>query len=308
MHSDMKKRIKYISAVAAALLLAAAISVSSFANWYDDVGGGTYKEIKGKGFVADTFCGVDALYNENDSYYQCNELIMRFYREAFGLEVLAYANTGLVMLTEGYAFEPTSEPKKGDVVYCTAAMRGSSSDHWAIVKDYSDGKLTLFEQNVVWEGKAGVGRRLKYPSDSYYLYTPVGLGGNADPVPRGVSQTVTEKPTTAAPTTAKATTSKPTTVKQTTAKATVKDSDAETTVLSTAAATTVTTTLSETTTEFTCVPSTIAVPATHASTAPITSAEAKDASDGYAAKLLPLCAGLAAVMVMVILIIKNKRK
>lgn len=282
----MKKRIKYISVVAAALLLAAAISVSSFANWYDDVSGGTYKEIKGKDFVADTFCGVDALYNENDSYYQCNELIMRFYREAFGLEVLAYANTGLVMLTEGYAFEPTSEPKKGDVVYCTAAMRGSSSDHWAIVKDYSDGKLTLFEQNVVWEGKAGVGRRLKYPSDSYYLYTPVGLGGNADPVPRGVSQTVTEKPTTtAAPTTAKVTTA-----------------------LSTSTVATATTALSETATGFISVPSTTAVPATHASTAPVTSAEAKNASDGYAAKLLPLCAGLAAVMIIVILIIKNKRK
>lgn len=306
----MKKRIKYISVVAAALLLAAAISVSSFANWYDDVGGGTYKEIKGKGFVADTFCGVDALYNENDSYYQCNELIMRFYREAFGLEVLAYANTGLVMLTEGYAFEPTSEPKKGDVVYCTAAMRGSSSDHWAIVKDYSDGKLTLFEQNVVWEGKAGVGRRLKYPSDSYYLYTPVGLGGNADPVPRGVSQTVTEKPTTtAAPTTAKATTAKPTTVKQTTVKATVKATATKTTALSTSAvATTATTALSETTTEFISVPSTAAVSTTHVSTAPVTSAEAKNASDGYAAKLLPLCAGLAAVMIIVILIIKNKRK
>ena len=305
----MKKRIKYISAVAAALLLAAAISVSSFANWYDDVGGGTYKEIKGKGFVADTFCGVDALYNENDGYYQCNELIMRFYREAFGLEVLAYENTGLVMLTEGYAFEPTSEPKKGDVVYCTAAMRGSSSDHWAIVKDYSDGKLTLFEQNVVWEGKAGVGRRLKYPSDSYYIYTPVGLGGNADPVPRGVSQTVTEKPTTTAAPTTKATTSKPTTVKQTTVKATVKTTATMTTALSTSAvATTVTTALSETATGFTFVPSTTAAPATHASTAPVTSAEAKNASDGYAAKLLPLCAGLAAVMIIVILIIKNKRK
>lgn len=304
----MKNKIKYISAVAAALLLAAAISVSSFANWYDDVGGGTYKEIKGKGFVADTFCGVDALYNENDGYYQCNELIMRFYREAFGLEVLAYANTGLVMLTEGYAFEPTSEPKKGDVVYCTAAMRGSSSDHWAIVKDYSDGKLTLFEQNVVWEGKAGVGRRLKYPSNSYYLYTPVGLGGNADPVPRGVSQIVTEKPTTTAAPTTKATTSKPTTVKQTTVKATVKATDAETTVLMTTAATTATTALSETTTEFIAIPSTAAVPATHASTAPVTSAEAKNASEGYAAKLLPLCAGLAAVMIMVTLIIKNKRK
>lgn len=305
----MKKRIKYISAVAAALLLAAAISVSSFANWYDDVGGGTYKEIKGKGFVADTFCGVDALYNENDGYYQCNELIMRFYREAFGLEVLAYENTGLVMLTEGYAFEPTSEPKKGDVVYCTAAMRGSSSDHWAIVKDYSDGKLTLFEQNVVWEGKAGVDRRLKYPSDSYYLYTPVGLGGNADPVPRGVSQTVTEKPTTTAAPTTKATTSKPTTVKQTTVKATVKTTATMTTALSTSAvATTVTTALSETATGFTSVPSTTAAPATHASTAPVTSAEAKNASDGYAAKLLPLCAGLAAVMIIVILIIKNKRK
>lgn len=40
----MKKRIKYISVVAAALLLAAAISVSSFANWYDDVSGGHIKK------------------------------------------------------------------------------------------------------------------------------------------------------------------------------------------------------------------------------------------------------------------------
>ena len=82
-----------------------------------------------------------------------------------------------------------------------------------------------------------------------------------------------------------------------------------TTALSTSAvATTATTALSETTTEFISVPSTSAVSTTHASTAPVTSAEAKNASDGYAAKLLPLCAGLAAVMIMVILIIKNKRK
>ena len=82
-----------------------------------------------------------------------------------------------------------------------------------------------------------------------------------------------------------------------------------TTALSTSAvATTVTTALSETATGFTSVPSTAAAPATHASTAPVTSAEAKTASDGYAAKLLPLCAGLAAVMIIVILIIKNKRK
>ena len=35
-----------------------------------------YVEIVGEGFVADTFCGVDALYNETGNTLFCNELIV----------------------------------------------------------------------------------------------------------------------------------------------------------------------------------------------------------------------------------------
>lgn len=232
---NMKKEIKKLPCIIlCVVVLLLGVAPFSFADWYDDVKSGcTWVEIKGDNFVADTFCSVDALYSENSYYYQCNELIMRFYKEAYGLDVLAYSNTGLIAMTEGYKFVEAKTPKKGDVIFVSAEMRNSSSDHWAIVKDYSGGYITMFEQNVIWDGKAAVNRQIKYPSDSYYLFTLTDENGNSVPLPNGIANETTVPTTTARPTTTKSrvtttakaketTTEKATTKKATTTAPTVK--------------------------------------------------------------------------------------
>ena len=182
------------------MVLVSVLTVNGNADWYDDVSGGKYVTIEGDAFVADTFCGVDALYSENYDYYQCNELIIRFYMDAYDLNIMAYENTGLRMLTEGYRFVQQTEPKKGDIVYSPSACRKNRGDHWAIVKDYHNGRIELFEQNVVWEDegvkKAGINRKLKFPSDYYYLYTPVALEGFPNPVLKSDRRTDTTTQTT----------------------------------------------------------------------------------------------------------------
>ena len=99
-------------------------------------------------YITDTFCGVPAYYNKN-SNIQCNEYIMRFYDHAFGLDVFAYSNTGLIMMSNGYEFQKTTVPKPGDVYYAPAEKRGKPYDHWAIVKQYNAKAhtITLIEQN-----------------------------------------------------------------------------------------------------------------------------------------------------------------
>ena len=169
------------AAVLALLTVFSVCSATVFADWYDEVSGGSYSAIIGEPYVAETFCGVEARYSLTSAQYQCNELIMRFYREAYGLEVMAYMNIGLVMLTDGYEFKTPTTPKPGDVIYSPAKFRQNKSDHWAIVKEYSNGKITLFEQNVVWNGKAGTGRKLNFPSEYYYIYTPVAKAGYPAP-------------------------------------------------------------------------------------------------------------------------------
>lgn len=234
---------KLVSVLFCIIIAVSGLVTTAYADWYDDVKSGcTWVEIEGDEFVVDTFCGVEARYNESDYYYQCNELIMRFYREAYGLEVMAYMNTGLIMLTEGYGFVEAEAPKKGDIIYVTAAMRDSGSDHWAIVKDYSNGYITMFEQNVLWEGKGAKNRQIKWPSDSYYLLTPVSLGSAPDPVLKGIEEettvTTTKKPTTTTTTTkATTTTTKPTTTKPTTTATTAKPTTTETTITTTSTTT-----------------------------------------------------------------------
>ncbi|MBQ8763171.1 MAG: hypothetical protein IJZ07_03625 [Clostridia bacterium] len=205
-----------IAVLCAVLLFVSGIVPNAFADWYDDISSGTYVEIKGKNFVADTFYGVDALYNENGPTLYCNELVIRFYKEAYGLDISA-GTSGIKMNSEGYKFVTPSKPKPGDVVYVSAAMRGTS-DHWAIVKYNKGDHLVLFEQNVVNGGKAGVERKLKYPSDSYKLYTPVSTGEKPDPVLKGSSgnSQTTEKTTKKTTVTTTATTKVTTTEKPTT--------------------------------------------------------------------------------------------
>lgn len=219
--------------LSAVLLFVSGIVPDAFADWYDDISSGPYVEIKGNNCIVDTFYGVDALYNETGSAYYCNELVIRFYKEAYGLSISA-GSSGISMKTEGYKFITPDTPKAGDVVYVSADMRGGTSDHWAIVKSCSGGYLTLFEQNVKSGGKAIINRKLKYPSDSYHLYTPVSTGEKPAPTLGSskneettkesttltTTQTTTQTTTTATqPTT---TTTKPTTTTTTRVTTTVK--------------------------------------------------------------------------------------
>ena len=243
-----------IAVLCAVLLFVSGAVPNAFADWYDDISSGTYVEIEGKNFVADTFHGVKALYNEGGPTLYCNELVIRFYEDAYGLDVSA-GTSGIEMNSEGYKFVTPSNPKPGDVVYVSAAMRGTS-DHWAIVKYNNGDHLVLFEQNVENGGKAGVERKLKYPSDSYKLYTPVSTGEKPDPVLKGSSskptETTTEKTTV---TTTVTTTEKPTTTTTrpttTTTKPTTTKPVTTTKVTTTKPSTTVTTTAVTSTTQTT---------------------------------------------------------
>lgn len=229
---------------------------------------------------------------------------MRFYKEAYGLDVMAYMNTGLIMLTEGYAFVDAQTPKKGDVIYVTAAMRGSGTDHWAIVKDYSNGYITMFEQNVVWDGKAALNRQIKYPSDSYYLLTPVSLGAAPDPVLRGAEEETTARPTATKSTTTKPTTTKPTTTKPTTTKPTTTKPETTTEITTTAVSTTATTVVS------TNQASTTAATVEHTTeTAQQTTAKNSEEKTEKKSFLIPIgvsVAALVCVIVVVEIIVKKK--
>ena len=241
-----------IAVLCAVLLFVSGAVPDAFADWYDDIYGRNYVEIRGKNFVADTFYGVDALYNEGGPTLYCSDLIIRFYKEAYGLDVSA-GRSGISMKTEGYNFITPKNAKPGDVVYVTAEMR-DSSDHWAIVKYNKGDHLVLFEQNVVYKGCAGVERKLKYPSDSYLLYTPVSTGDKPAPVLKGASGTTektTEKTT--------ITTTVPTTVTTT-----------EKTTVTTTVPTTVTTTEITTTTTKPTTTATTTKPTTTTTTKPTT--------------------------------------
>lgn len=231
-----------VALLCAVLMIVSGAVPKAFADWYDDIESGYSVKIVGQNFVADTFCGVNAYYNETgNSVYHCGELIERFYREAYGLDVeIRSTEPRLRMNTEGYKIVTTKTAKPGDVIFVSAAMRGTY-DHWAIVKYVKDGYLVLFEQNVVYNGSAGVERKLKYPSDSYIIFSPVSEGEKPAPVLKNAGsaaaepsttekKTETTKPTTTkketttqkVTTTVKPTTTKPTTTKVITTVATTK--------------------------------------------------------------------------------------
>ncbi len=217
-----------VALLCAVILIVSGAVPKAFANWYDDIQSGSWVEIKGQNFVADTFMGVKAYYNETgNSVYHCGEVVERFYREAFGLDVeIRSSEPRLRINTPGYKLVTPDFPKAGDVIFVSAEMRGRGGDHWAIVKYYENGYLVLFEQNVIHQGCAGVNRRLKYPSDSYLIFRAVRTDGTDKPSQAEASTTekkteITTAPTTAKPTTTKAvTTTKPTTTQPTTTKPT----------------------------------------------------------------------------------------
>ncbi len=322
-----------LAMLCAVLLFVSGIVPNAFADWYDDISSGRYIEIQGKNFVADTFYGVNAYYNEDGSIYHCGEIVERFYKEAYGLEV-SIGSSGIRMDTQGYKFVTPKTPKPGDVIYVSAEMRGTT-DHWALVKYCEDGYLVLFEQNVVYKGRAGVERKLKYPSKSYHIYTPVSTGEKPDPVLGGAKNeettdqttvTTTKATTTAKPTT---TTKPTTTVKPTTTiKATTTTKLTTTTKPTTTKATTtkpVSTTLittaaqavtSSETTQEAIVASVAGVTFMQVevtenyllSTVPATSAEAENNAQSKSPIVLgAVCAVLAVgIAALVVMIIKKK--
>ena len=222
----MKKASKMLMPVIAVLMISA-LALSAAASWSSDVSGGSSVTIgSDEPFTAASFLGVDALYSLTVEDYTSDELVVRFYSEAYGITITAGAS-GPAISTAGYVFKTPATPTQGDIIY------SSSSGCWAIVKSYTRGKITMFEQNVVSDGKATVNRTLKYPSDSYALYTPRPKTGyqylvlkNADSGATVLTANGRTSNTTAVSTTAttKATTTAKgsTTVKGSTAKTTTK--------------------------------------------------------------------------------------
>ena len=131
-----------------------------------------YKKITENGFVADTFMGVEARYNLTGRTLYCSELIPRFVREVFGVEMHARGTGPVVLPGFDCRYEETEDPQPGDVLLATAGSRGKSYNHWAICKavDPEKNEMTLFEQNWRWNGCACVDRVIPLHGSCYRVY------------------------------------------------------------------------------------------------------------------------------------------
>lgn len=137
-------------------------------------------------YIVDTLNGIPAYYNPSGSGYDCAEYVNRYYSSLYGI---SHITSHLGDSYNGYDIVRTYQPKKGDIVYATAAQRGKSYGHYAIVKSYSNGVLTLVEQNWSWTADgvrlAAKDRRIPFPTsssdsygqfyDTYYVYTVKGI-------------------------------------------------------------------------------------------------------------------------------------
>ena len=165
---------RFAAAVGSVLLTAALAIPAAAAEVTLDC---TYVPITGENFVADTLNGVAAYYNLTGPTYYCSELIPRYFKEVYGLDVFCAEGTLTVRNNDDYYFVETTDPKPGDVLYGSAAAREKDYSHWAIVKENNGNSLTLFEQNWVWNSQAGVERVLEYPTTAYTCYTLVSRSG-----------------------------------------------------------------------------------------------------------------------------------
>ena len=182
----MQKIFRRLSAALLCLALLAAPALAAEATIRSD-----YVVIEGENFVADTFCGVDALYNETGRTLFCNELIERFYSAVYGVSM--YTDNGSLTVTSpsGCWFEVTYAPQPGDIAYASAEARERYGNHYAIVKsvDEAGGTVTLFEQNWIWDGKAGVNRVIPYDGGCYTFYTMMSATGRAAAAEEGLANT-----------------------------------------------------------------------------------------------------------------------
>lgn len=172
----MEKHIKAaLMSVCAAVMMITTFAVpQASASWRDEVTSGEKVEIVGQDCVVDTFCGIEALYNEGNRDHQCVDLVKDFYSELFGVDFVTNYGTGIYSQTDGYEFVVTDDPQPGDILFIPTEMSGNSCDHFAVVKEYKDGYISIFEQNVLSGGCALIGRKVLYPSNCYAVYTMMG--------------------------------------------------------------------------------------------------------------------------------------
>ena len=163
---------KRIRALVAAVLIIAAVAAPMQASAYERTLGCTYLKITENGFVADTFNGVEARYNLSGKKLYCTELIERYCREVYGIEVRTSDGGPTVLNTDEYWFEEVEQPQAGDILFGSAAARGKWYNHWAICKSVNEqaGTITLFEQNWRWAGCAGVNRVLPLEGNCYRAF------------------------------------------------------------------------------------------------------------------------------------------
>ena len=114
----MQKKFRRLAAVMLCLTLLAVPALAAEATIDLD-----YVTIVGEGFAADTFCGVDALYNETGATPFCNELIERFYSAVYGVTVFTNSGDITAASPSGYWFEVTYTPQPGDIAYASAEAR-----------------------------------------------------------------------------------------------------------------------------------------------------------------------------------------
>ena len=162
----MQKKFRRLAAVMLCLTLLAVPALAAEATIDLD-----YVTIVGEGFAADTFCGVDALYNETGATLFCNELIERFYSAVYGVTVFTNSGDITAASPSGYWFEVTYTPQPGDIAYASAEARERYGNHYAIVKsvDEAGGTVTLFERPP--EKRSLLPQRLRRRSRSPYPTT-----------------------------------------------------------------------------------------------------------------------------------------
>ncbi|MBQ3072963.1 MAG: C40 family peptidase [Oscillospiraceae bacterium] len=131
-----------------------------------------YVRITENGFVADTFMGVEARYNLGGPKLYCSELIPRFVRDVYGVEMVPSGVGPYVNDDSGCRFEEPAEAQPGDILFATAAARGKGYNHWAICKsvDPEHNVMTVFEQNWRWNGCAAVDRVIPLHGSCYRVY------------------------------------------------------------------------------------------------------------------------------------------
>ena len=166
------------------LLITCALPVGAYASG-EGTQDCTYVPITSDGFVADTLNGVEARYNKFGNTIYCVELIDRYYREVYGMDIRTSGSAPVVLGNDTFYFEKTNDPKTGDIMFGSAAARSKSYNHWSLVKSTTETSITCFEQNWTWNGQAGIDRIIDYPTSYYEFYTLKSTDGSTPKVING---------------------------------------------------------------------------------------------------------------------------